>query len=219
MLNKSEMDAIIAIMVRGIQAHDDHEKASDALAKAREAVREADERISRFYQAMALFDFDVKTEGAWGRMKEILGEERYKLAFKLARLPVEREDSATLISNEDKTSSEAVTVPDSGPATQPEEDVVEAHPSDDEPNLGEDDRGGDDGKATVRERITAILANMPFKTATAADIRTSLEGQGLKLHDKTVGMTLYRMSKDGLVSRTGRNWRLVTEPNSADIFS
>jgi hypothetical protein len=34
---------------------------------------------------------------------------------------------------------------------------------------------------------------------------------GEPLHSKTVGMTLYRLSKDGLVRREGHNWFFVPQ--------
>src|SRR5262249_42928003 len=47
----------------------------------------------------------------------------------------------------------------------------------------------------------------------AAPIRAFIEKTiGREIHDKTVGMTLYRMSNKGLVRRGGHTWFFVPQP-------
>ena len=43
----------------------------------------------------------------------------------------------------------------------------------------------------------------------AADIRKELANGGYAVHEKTVGMTLYRWSRDGYTRRSGRDWYFV----------
>jgi hypothetical protein len=47
----------------------------------------------------------------------------------------------------------------------------------------------------------------------AANIRQELAGRGYAIHEKTVGMTLYRWSLDGHVRRDGRDWYFVPPEN------
>ena len=42
-----------------------------------------------------------------------------------------------------------------------------------------------------------------------ATIKEFIASQNIEMHDKTVGMTLYRLSKDGLARRDGRTWFYV----------
>ena len=46
----------------------------------------------------------------------------------------------------------------------------------------------------------------------AAQVREALKAVGHEVHEKTVGMTLYRLSKRGLVRREGNEWFYVKEP-------
>lgn len=69
---------------------------------------------------------------------------------------------------------------------------------------------------TVRELVleAAQLAYPNAVKATA--LHNQLEEAGHRLHDKTVGMTLYRLSQDGYVRRKGREWFFVPESERAE---
>jgi hypothetical protein len=45
----------------------------------------------------------------------------------------------------------------------------------------------------------------------AAELRAKLSAQGIEVHEKTVGMSLYRFLREGLIRRDGRNWYFVPE--------
>jgi hypothetical protein len=69
---------------------------------------------------------------------------------------------------------------------------------------------------TVREGVLAKLKADAEKGFKAADIRAFLaSAYGMQLHEKTVGMTLYRLSQDGLARREGRTWFFV--PQTAEM--
>jgi hypothetical protein len=60
---------------------------------------------------------------------------------------------------------------------------------------------------SVREVVIAELLAAGPKGARAALIRQKVEAAtGRKLHYKTIGMTLYRLSEKGLVRRNGLTW-------------
>jgi hypothetical protein len=61
----------------------------------------------------------------------------------------------------------------------------------------------------IRDRILDHLKSVG-RGLKAAEIREYLlAGHGIKTHEKTVGMTLYRLSQEGLVRRDGRTWFFV----------
>lgn len=62
---------------------------------------------------------------------------------------------------------------------------------------------------SIRDEVLerARLAYPAAVKATA--LRAELEKHRGALHEKTIGMTLYRLSRDGLVERDGRNWFFV----------
>lgn len=83
--------------------------------------------------------------------------------------------------------------------------------SKDEPGQKED-RGDAEISApeTIRDRVLAYLERAGNQGSKAAPIRKYLfDTYGQETHEKTVGMTLYRLLKDGAVKRTGHTWFFV----------
>lgn len=66
--------------------------------------------------------------------------------------------------------------------------------------------------ASVRDLVLERLKAAGKTGAQASAMRENIEAlRGTKLHDKTIGMTLYRLSIDGLVRRAGRTWFFASE--------
>lgn len=67
------------------------------------------------------------------------------------------------------------------------------------------------GMPRVSDIVLDRLKKASEKGSKAAPIQTYIESTyGKKIHDKTVGMTLYRLQKEGLVRRDGHTW-FITE--------
>ncbi len=63
------------------------------------------------------------------------------------------------------------------------------------------------GRPTVRDVSLNLLEGVGSAGMKAERIRDYLDRTyGLAVHEKTVGMTLYRLSRDGLVHRVGHTW-------------
>lgn len=63
------------------------------------------------------------------------------------------------------------------------------------------------GRPTVRDVSLNLLEGVGSVGMKAERIRDYLDRtHGLTVHEKTVGMTLYRLSRDGLVHRVGHTW-------------
>lgn len=72
--------------------------------------------------------------------------------------------------------------------------------------------------ASVRELVLSALRAAGTAGTKAPPIRESIEKlRGARLHDKTVGMTLYRLSQDGLARRVGRTWFFVAETKNPGV--
>jgi hypothetical protein len=71
-----------------------------------------------------------------------------------------------------------------------------------------DEAGASDGEPpSVRETVLERLKLAGDKGLKAADVRQYYEDTfSAKLHEKTIGMTLYRLSKENLARREGRTW-------------
>ena len=91
-----------------------------------------------------------------------------------------------------------------------------------------DDHRDDKSDGTVREIAIERLKAAGESGTTARAIQDYIESaRSIKLHYKTVGMTLYRLSREGVARREGRNWFFVSEtknpggetPGSSNLFN
>ena len=64
---------------------------------------------------------------------------------------------------------------------------------------------------SIREEILDHAKRAFPNPVKATPLRLELEKTRGPLHEKTVGMTLYRLSKEGAMRREGRNWFFVPE--------
>jgi hypothetical protein len=65
---------------------------------------------------------------------------------------------------------------------------------------------------TVKDFILSEAQQAHPNPVRASELRKKLEAQGLKLHEKTVGMSLYRLSQERMVERRGKaDWYFVPE--------
>jgi hypothetical protein len=72
----------------------------------------------------------------------------------------------------------------------------------------------EDSGASIRELTLEYLAAAAPAGLKASEVQALIEGRRkTNLHPKTAGMTLYRLSQDGLVRREGRMWFYVP-PNA-----
>lgn len=68
-------------------------------------------------------------------------------------------------------------------------------------------------KALVLEAVRMAYPN-PVR---AADVRRDLASRGHIIHEKTVGMTLYRWSQKGRVRREDRDWYFIPKPGAEKL--
>ena len=63
-----------------------------------------------------------------------------------------------------------------------------------------------EGTATIREFALAQAKAAFPQPVRASELRKQLEADGRPTHEKTVGMTLYRLLREGHLRREGHNW-------------
>lgn len=61
------------------------------------------------------------------------------------------------------------------------------------------------GRESLRSFLIKKMSEMG--TARVRDLRPSIEEKFGPMHEKTIGMTMYRLKKDGLLSIDGHEWR------------
>jgi len=64
---------------------------------------------------------------------------------------------------------------------------------------------------TVKDLIYLAAKEAYPKPVLAAELRDLLQNRGISVHEKTVGMTLYRLSRDQKVRRNGRKWFFIPD--------
>ncbi len=180
-LDEHDVIAIEGMLIRTIRAQ-------DQIGRDREQVKVLNERIAKnskirsgafdaLQQIYGFVDPPEEDKNRWDLVRQVIGSERYFRAIGLAR----GETTPALLSQmgDDRPPSPASPGPEAA-----------------------------EGKAvSIREAVLAYLRTMGEKGAKAAQVREHLAfAHGLNVHEKTPGMTLYRLLKDGLVRREGRIW-------------
>ncbi|OHV26916.1 hypothetical protein EOS93_06250 [Rhizobium sp. RMa-01] len=180
-LKDHERDGVYALLVRTIEAGQEHEKAAKDMADAQERLRIANEAITSIRAALRAFGFSNDAD-LWNNVGEALGMDRYAKAFDLAGVPRPAHLQGPLI--EGSTSKETLGNVQSLPMEAVANETL-----------------------SIREWIIQILKAEGDKGTKAADVKDFLSAIGLTgMHEKTVGMTLYRLSKEGVARRSGRMW-------------
>lgn len=193
-LDEHDVVAIEALLIRT-------SRAEQVVARDREELKVINARIASnttisigAYEALSkVYGFvEPPEEGKnkWDLVAKVLGPARYNAAWRIGR----GEPPKTLSNN---------TGDDHLPAQKAEADAAV---------------GGSTvtavGKREVSTR-TAILEHLEAagdQGTTAADLRQHLlVAHGITVHEKTPGMTLYRLFKDGLARRSGRTWYAVQQ--------
>jgi len=144
------------------------------------------EQIQKCIGAFSVFGIDVsKGAGGFQQIRNLVGSEAYLAALGAGG----RDPSETTTKDQDAGAVEVI----QQELTLP-------------PFANQTDQ------SSVREIALAQLVKASVQGVTASEIREHIEKmRGTKLHSKTVGMTLYRLSQDGLVRREGRTWFAVPQ--------
>ncbi|MDP1749633.1 MAG: hypothetical protein Q8L22_09250 [Reyranella sp.] len=171
-------------------------------ADDRELIKELEKQVAnrtadlvRIASALTIFGIDISKKGDsqtnfWRDVEKTVGTQEYYEALNRARAEMGRSpyDPRTRFGG----GEELVETPNSEAETPTSE-------------------------GTVRDLVLSSLASAGSEGRKASAIRIEIEAQrGTKLHEKTVGMTLYRLSQETppRVHRRGRTWFHV-EPGTA----
>lgn len=177
--------------------------ANNRLIAAAEAKRQADEIHAGAFRdfeqkrsAFAAFGFEVGDPEFWARLRAEVGEEAWDDAYRRSLVM-------------DMPPIEFNFTP---PWQQPSEpvEVIQDDGASTAPALS--------GVPSVRDVVLSQLSQAGDVGTTAAQIRTFYEkAYGRELHEKTVGMTLYRLTREKppKAKRLGRTWYMVPSSDGA----
>jgi hypothetical protein len=184
--------ALLAMVTRYTTQQKENEEIREAQQALNQRLAQGQAQIQRYIAAFAAFGFDIayksekeKKINGFQLVRNVVGSEAYLAAFAAGG----RDPSETTTRDEDgNQSSGQQTIRPELPLPEPTSDK------------------------SIRDLTLAELQSASANGTTATAIRQRIEQtRGTELHFKTVGMTLYRLSKDGLARREGRNWFFVPE--------
>jgi hypothetical protein len=180
-LPSQDVPLLMALCVRyhhGIKRKQAEEK---RLKELQESVALEGEQLKAIRGAINAFGFATAADGWFGPVREAVGHEIFDQAMVEAGFFLNWDDQQT------------ADIVEGASEASGNEDIAEAS------SLGPD--------ASVRALTLEQLEAAGAKGALASQIRVRIQTlKGTTLHSKTVGMTLYRLSVDGLAVRKGLRW-------------
>jgi hypothetical protein len=190
-LDEQDMAALEAILGRTIRAQDRQARDREELKIINERIAAAQKIRDSAYAALKVFGFEAPPvpEGeqpvnVWTLVRAVMGAERYDRIIAVAR---GAEFPALLSKMGD----------DQPPASAKHENAA----------LGEREANAVKHTVPIRVAILDYLRAVGEQGSNVAEVKRHLaDAYGITVHEKTPGMTLYRLLKDGLVRREGRTW-------------
>ena len=214
MVNDLDNSAIASLLTRYVKAFEMRKAAQELNTKLVERIAQSNTAITNIKTAFSLYDVDLGQEGVWKGVSARIGNDLYNKAIRDGSQ--EAEKLALVLVDAASIPPPPLPPPPNPPQSSTTSTTDE---EEDEDVIGGEDQtafeGMEDAPSSVREFTLNSLEAAASAGMKAAEIRAIYEtSRNTKLHDKTIGMTLYRLSKDNLVRREGRTWFFV--PPSAE---
>lgn len=189
-LREHEKAAVFSILVRQIEAQELKAAADRDIAAANERVLAAQAVMANVRPALAVFGFDTRAPKLWDIVKEAIGADRYVAAFVVAKGGEKQSQTGSSDADKQGGTTEHIGHVDDSLESR---NVDESH------------------TPKIKDIVLERLRQAGDVGARASEIKEFVSAQGIEMHEKTVGMTLYRLSNDGLVRREGRTWFFIPE--------
>lgn len=179
LLDEHDAAAVSALLIRMVRLDSDLARDREVLAELNAKVAAGTVLRGKTVSAFTVFGFETG-EGLWERVRGSIGAQAYKRAIAIGK-------------GEDLPLLEKI--------RESDEARVKAS-ADEETNE----------RATlhvprIKDAILEYLQNVGDEGAGVREVRRHLaDAYNINVHEKTPGMTLYRLLKEGLVTRSGRTW-------------
>jgi hypothetical protein len=185
-LDEYETAGVVSILIKTIAADDRIAALTKQIAELNASV--AAERLSRAkgVNALSIYGFDPLHAKIWTAVREVIGDEKYDGAVAIARV---RSKFPILI---------------------PKPPIKDAEKTEASPQIAAVSKESSATTPTISDAILAFLKDCGAAGAKVSEVKGHLsKAYGLETHEKTPGMTLYRLLKDGKARRDGRIWFYV----------
>ena len=195
-VSENDVAALVGILIKTVQL-------DKRLAEAREKLAEINKEIAadsllraKAINALNLFGFDSTQQKVWTAVREVIGHDAYQRGLDIGQGRV-AERIASL-------------APKPSPLTLELRESAATHLSN---QLAKSENTA---PPKIGDAILAFMRARGKAGVKASEVRDHLKSDyGIDTHEKTPGMTLYRLSKDGLVRRENRIW-FATEATEGD---
>ena len=186
-LDEHDVAAVIGMLARVIRIDEANKIDRAMIADLTKAVAERGVERAKYVTGIGAFGFDMAGNEVWVRVRSGIGDAAYDKAIAISK-------------------------------TSPKPALKMAPPVEDDDDASPPDGDSDDGPAEaerdvpkVRDAILDYLLSLPEGQGAQVPAIKNYLAQTFKIetHEKTPGMTLYRLSKDELVRRDGRTWFAV----------
>jgi hypothetical protein len=190
MLDDIDKMGVASLLTRAVRLQDERDAADKERDAANAKYHAANSRWLKCRTAFEIYGFDDDAEDFWDQIKAAIGPETWRAAIDRARNP-----DPPLIEAQPQKPTQTI-----------EHQTSFLKRASDRPPAGK-----------IKDLVIMKLREAGPEGMKAADIRKFIENaEGRQVHEKTVGMTLYRLSTEGIVRRDGRTWFLVSPAGDAE---
>jgi hypothetical protein len=194
-LDHHDREALFALLARTHRLQEAVKIDQKIVQEATARIIQANVKTNQAVAALAVFGIEKPESGnIWDAVRDALGQETYNAALEVGKRP--EGESLSLPSPEKFTDGE---------------DGLEDGPSDDPDVLAEA------ASPKISDAILELLTSKWPTGVKVADVKSFLKNTyNIETHEKTPGMTLYRLSQQSppLVRRDKRVWFLASDPNA-----
>lgn len=185
-MHDRDKNAVFALLVRQVEAQLATTTAQKDLADAKKRLGAATQASTSIQNALGIFGFDMSLDKPWEQIREAIGAKLFNDAIR--------------IGNGER------------PEISPDKSAMPDDEEDYEPLDGEPEKPV---PSNIRDLVVDRLREAGDAGTKVAPIKDFIGLQGIEMHEKTVGMTLYRLAKEGLARRDGRIWFFVQPQDDA----
>jgi hypothetical protein len=239
------LSVLIARTLRELHLRDIEQK---LISEANQRLAQNVAQLSNLKSAFAVFGYELTDANVWKQVRAKIGEDAYRKALREGqdavtaavttlttttnsgwsyrttithqREQLSRPEPASA-DQADAGAEPATTDSQPGHAAEPGNVVASQETAVFE--AAAEEGAGSAAKPRVRDAVLGRLKLAGERGLKASDLRQYYENAfATTLHEKTIGMTLYRLSKEELVRRDGRTWFYITpqgESSNASIES
>lgn len=199
MLDHHDTQAILGLVIKAVRLYDEEQEDQQLLEILNNRIQQSTAKQAQVRATLTVFGFEPKPDvNIWNDVREAVGPELYDAAVATAKMPPEPTASAGGQPLQLRSMTVAADEPAAGSQGGPE---PEALPETATPKIS--------------DAVLECLIIAGEKGAKVGEVKSYLSLMyGIETHEKTPGMTLYRLSqqKPPLARREGRTWFFVPPP-------